>query len=189
MIRKAELKDALDIYNLEILCFSSHYSLDTIQNDLQNEKISFYVYEKNNEIVGYISIYNFLGEANLQKIAVIEKERRKGLATELIRYAISELKKVDTEKFYLEVNEKNLIVLSSITPVCSYTLGVEVHSFIYANKSLSCFCIAAVPLLFAIKDEKTGLLLSIVLGKLPLNCSNKVILYPHYWFTIVISAE
>ena len=112
MIRKAELKDALDIYNLEILCFSSHYSLDTIQNDLQNEKISFYVYEKNNEIVGYISIYNFLGEANLQKIAVIEKERRKGLATELIRYAISELKKVDTEKFYLEVNEKNLIAIS-----------------------------------------------------------------------------
>ena len=71
-----------------------------------------FVYLKNNKVVGYISIYNFMGEANLQKIAVLENERRNGIATQLIDYAILELKKRNAEKLYLEVNERNLIAIS-----------------------------------------------------------------------------
>ena len=111
MIRFASESDALSIYNLEILNFSSPYSLDTIISDLKNNKVMTFVYEKLGRIVGYISIYYFLDEANLQKIVVTESERRKGVATELINYAIQFLKKNGISKFYLEVNEHNLIAI------------------------------------------------------------------------------
>lgn len=112
MIRKALISDALNIYNLELMCFNNnHYSLQTIQSDLENEKVVYFVYEKNEKIVGYISCYYFLEEANLQKIAVIEDERRNGIATKLIEYASDYLKSNNVETFYLEVNENNEIAI------------------------------------------------------------------------------
>ena len=61
--------------------------------------------------MGYISLFHFLDEANLQKIAVIESERRKGIATELIEFSIEYLKSQNIKSFYLEVNENNLIAI------------------------------------------------------------------------------
>lgn len=111
MIRKATINDALEIYNLEISCFNSHYSIKTIQDDINNEKVVYFLYLKNEKVVGYISIYYFLDEANLQKIAVIENERRNGIATQLIQYASNYLKENKVTSFYLEVNEHNSIAI------------------------------------------------------------------------------
>ncbi len=112
MIRRADKNDALQIYNLEMLSFSNPYSLTTIQYDLSSDKVAVFVYIKNDVIVGYISIYYFMGEANLQKVVVAESERRQGIATCLIEYAIDFLKNQNIEKFYLEVNEHNVIAIS-----------------------------------------------------------------------------
>lgn len=112
MIRVAKLDDSLDIYNLEMSCFSNNYSLKTIQADISNDKNVIFLYEKDGNIIGYISVYYFLDEANLQKIAVIEKERRKGVATQLIQHSIEFLKSKGIDKYYLEVNEHNLIAIS-----------------------------------------------------------------------------
>ena len=68
MIRRAELSDAIDIYNIELACFTHNYSLSTIQSDLESDRVMIFVCEENNKMVGYISIYYFLDEANLQKI-------------------------------------------------------------------------------------------------------------------------
>ena len=112
MIRRAELSDAIDIYNIELACFTHNYSLSTIQSDLESDRVMIFVCEENNKIVGYISIYYFLDEANLQKIAVLENYRRKGIASQLIKFAESELLSKNVGKFYLEVNEHNLIAIS-----------------------------------------------------------------------------
>ena len=112
MIRRATLSDAIDIYNVELACFTNNYSLSTIQSDLENDKVMIYVYEDNGDIVGYISIYYFLEEANLQKIAVIDGYRRKGIATQLIAEVERELLNKNIDTFYLEVNERNLIAIN-----------------------------------------------------------------------------
>ena len=111
MIRMATLEDALEIYNLEMSCFLHNYSLQTIQDDLANDKNAFFLYENESGVIGYISIYYFLDEANLQKVAVIEKERRKGVASKLIQHTIEFLKLKGVERYYLEVNEHNLIAI------------------------------------------------------------------------------
>ena len=112
MIRRAVLADAIDIYNLELACFTNNYSLSTIQSDLESDKVMIFVYEDKGKIVGYISIYYFLDEANLQKIAVLDSYRRKGIATQLIESVEKELLANNIEIFYLEVNEHNLIAIS-----------------------------------------------------------------------------
>ena len=56
--------------------------------------------------------YYFLDEANLQKIAVLDSYRRKGIATQLIENVEKELLANNIEIFYLEVNEHNLIAIS-----------------------------------------------------------------------------
>lgn len=111
MIRRADGNDALELYNLEMLSFANPYSLNTIQNDLMSDKVAVFVYVKNDSIVGYISIYYFMGEANLQKVVVAESYRRQGIATQLIQYAIDFLKNQNIDKFYLEVNEHNVVAI------------------------------------------------------------------------------
>ena len=111
MIRRADGNDALELYNLEMLSFTNPYSLNTIQNDLMSDKVAVFVYVKNDSIVGYISIYYFMGEANLQKVVVAESYRRQGIATQLIQYAIDFLKNQNIDKFYLEVNEHNVVAI------------------------------------------------------------------------------
>lgn len=111
MIRRATVNDALRIYNLEIRCFNNHYSLSTIQSDLENDKVIVFVCEQGDDLIGYISIYRFMSEANLQKVAVLDSERRKGIATKLIEYSIEVLRSENIESFYLEVNEHNLIAI------------------------------------------------------------------------------
>ena len=111
MIKRATIEDALDIYNLELSCFNNGYSLKTIQDDINNDKVVVFLYEKNDKVVGYISVYYFLDEANLQKIAVVESERRNGIASELIEYTSKFLKEQNIDIFYLEVNEHNLIAI------------------------------------------------------------------------------
>lgn len=112
MVRIANINDANQIYSLEEASFKKGYSLQTIIDDLNNDKITTFVYEKNNQIIGYISLYCLFEEANIQKIVVIEKERRKGVATELINYSINWLKNKDISSIYLEVNENNSVALS-----------------------------------------------------------------------------
>jgi len=111
MIRKATSSDAIDIYNLELTCFKNAYSLESINQDLNNDKVTIFLKFKNEKLIGYISLFHFLDEANLQKIAVIESERRKGVASELIEFSIEYLKNMKIESFYLEVNENNLIAI------------------------------------------------------------------------------
>ena len=111
MIRVATEKDVLNIYNLEMLNFNKPYSMDTIKSDLNNDKVKIFVYEKGDNLIGYISIYYFIDEANLQKIVVAESERRKGVASELIDYTINFLRQNKINKYYLEVNEHNLIAI------------------------------------------------------------------------------
>lgn len=111
MVRQANIEDIDCLMAIENTCFSKPYSYDTFLSDMQGDKVTFFVEEQNEEIVGFISLYVFLDEANLQQIAVVPKCRRKGYAENLIEYAKHFLKDKGVKKFYLEVNENNNIAI------------------------------------------------------------------------------
>lgn len=111
MIRRAELKDIESLMEIENACFSKPYSYETFLSDLGNDKVTIFVNEQSGKVIGFVSIYCFMGEANLQQVAVFEKYRGNKVAQNLILYGIGYLKGINAEKFYLEVNEQNQIAI------------------------------------------------------------------------------
>lgn len=113
MIRIANECDLNGIVEIEQDCFARPYSSESILQDLRGDKVKTFVYVENETIVGFISVYVFFDEANLQQIAVTSKYRNKGIASVLLQYAINYLKQQPVVKFYLEVNENNLIAIKT----------------------------------------------------------------------------
>ena len=113
MIRIATELDLQELMQIENECFSRPYSSESFLQDLSGDKVKVFVKIQNKKIVGFISLYIFLDEANLQQIAVLEDFRRKGIASELIEYSVEYLKQNKVKKFYLEVNETNFVAIKT----------------------------------------------------------------------------
>lgn len=113
MIRIATELDFQELMQIENECFSRPYSSESFLQDLRGDKVKVFVKILNEKIVGFISLYIFLDEANLQQIAVLEDFRRKGIASELIEYSVEYLKQNKVKKFYLEVNETNFVAIKT----------------------------------------------------------------------------
>ncbi|MEM4662878.1 MAG: GNAT family N-acetyltransferase [Candidatus Diapherotrites archaeon] len=69
-----------------------------------------FVAKIDNEIVGHILVrYNYIGDmkvAKLQSLIVASQHRNKGIGTEVVKYALSNLKH-NTKKVISQVSEKN----------------------------------------------------------------------------------
>lgn len=113
MIRMATELDLQELMQIENEYFSRPYSSESFLQDLRGDKVKVFVKIQNEKIVGFISLYIFLDEANLQQIAVLEDFRRKGIASELIEYSVEYLKQNNVKKFYLEVNETNFVAIKT----------------------------------------------------------------------------
>ncbi len=112
MIRPAGVADLAALMEIENACFDRPYSAESVLGDLKGDKVKTFVFQDGDNILGFISVYVFLDEANLQQIAVLESHRKKGYAKALILNAIDYLKQNKIKKFYLEVNETNKIAIS-----------------------------------------------------------------------------
>lgn len=88
--------------------FSSPWSYNLIQNELNNPLATYFLADFNGEIVGYIGIYKVLDEADIVKIAVDKKVRRQGVAKSLLAYVINYATLTGIEAITLEVNAKNI---------------------------------------------------------------------------------
>lgn len=113
MIRMATELDLQELMQIENECFSRPYSNESFLQDLRGDKVKAFVKILNEKIVGFISLYIFLDEANLQQIAVLEDFRRKGISSELIEYSVEYLKQNKVKKIYLEVNETNFVAIKT----------------------------------------------------------------------------
>lgn len=111
MIRLATAKDIDQLMGIENACFSRPYSVESFLSDIEGDKVKVFVEDNAGELLAFISVYVFLDEANLQQIAVLEKYRKKGIASNLIEYAVNYLTDAKVKRFYLEVNENNLIAI------------------------------------------------------------------------------
>ena len=100
MIREITDNDRKKIYEIIKKEFKNNYLKD-------NPFTKWYIYELNNEIVGFINIDIIYEKAEIEYIYVVEKWRKNKIATKLLEKAEKELinKKVST--ITLEVNVNN----------------------------------------------------------------------------------
>ena len=101
------------IYNIENSCFpEDSWSLDSIRSSILNQHSLIFVCIIDDEVVGFINLYNICGEAELNRIAVLKEFRRHNIAVSLLKTAIEHLLSEDCSKVILEVRSLNAAAIN-----------------------------------------------------------------------------
>lgn len=107
MIRKMEHRDIKSVAELERQCFSRPWSERSLERETDNPDSLFLVYEKDQEIIGYIGMYLIVDEADITNIAVSERYRGKGYGKKLLIEAANRIFAEGYQAMTLEVRKSN----------------------------------------------------------------------------------
>ncbi|MDI6856032.1 MAG: ribosomal protein S18-alanine N-acetyltransferase [Candidatus Thermoplasmatota archaeon] len=109
MLRKASVKDLEAIYRVEESCFDENerYPKELIRYFLAIEATLTLVEERNNTILGYITISVNRNTARIISIAVLPQFRMKGIGSRLLEEAERIAKELKVKRFILEVGVDN----------------------------------------------------------------------------------
>ena len=100
-------KDHEEIMEIHNLSFDNKWNIQSMETMCEIENYSFIIIKTNNEILGYIILYDSLDSFDLFEIAVKNDHRNQGLGTKLLKALF-----VKTDKdIFLEVNEINVKAL------------------------------------------------------------------------------
>ena len=98
---------AIKLSNLEQKLFSMSWDASIIEQKINDKSFKYWIYEDENEIIGYLGIQFIHHDIEILGIGVSEEYRRKGVATELMDLLISYFETSKYEKIILEVRESN----------------------------------------------------------------------------------
>ena len=102
------MTDAEKIYSLETACFSDPWSITAVENQLKSESCIYIITEENGIPCGYALGSIICGEAELYRIAVSDKFRRRGLGEKLLSRFTEKCTEREGEKIFLEVRSRNI---------------------------------------------------------------------------------
>ena len=105
MIREIDNKDYEKIYQLGKELHENFKSLYPLDKITQTDYIHLLVYEKNEEIVGFLTYTELQDTVDILDLVVDALHRRKKIATALIDYMITNINPTST--IYLEVSVEN----------------------------------------------------------------------------------
>ncbi len=107
IIRHAHLNDLDKIAEIETSAFDHGWTRDNIRKEFGASFSVMLVAEFDDEIIGYISAWKITGEIQINRLAVVDAWRRRGIARELIKMLIAHCRMRPPYKILLEVREKN----------------------------------------------------------------------------------
>ena len=108
IIRQAEAGDIAAIEGLEQVCFSDPWSYESLEHDILNNKLSFYIVaEVEGTVCGYVGIWNIVDEGHITNVAVSPDYRRKHIASNMLDVLIASCEEAGVERFTLEVRAGN----------------------------------------------------------------------------------
>ncbi len=112
-IRKASLKDIPSLLEIESYSFTSDlWNEEMLTYELTKNNTSiFYVGVIDNEIVGYINVWNQFDTSSICQIATKKEYRNKGIAIELYNFVEKILKELNIEYVTLEVRKSNIAAI------------------------------------------------------------------------------
>ena len=84
MIRKMESRDLEQVAELEKVCFSEAWSWKLLEAGIHSPYDVYYVFEQDEQILGYCNLRILAGEGEIQRIAVLPPFRRLGVARKLM---------------------------------------------------------------------------------------------------------
>ncbi len=112
-IRLAISEDLDAIFKIENECFAIPWSLESIENDLnQNPSATLMVAVLNEEVIGYIGMWTVLDEAQITNLAVSKASRGKGIGKMLLSRLCQNAKELGTVILTLEVRPSNISAIT-----------------------------------------------------------------------------
>ena len=112
MIRRIKESDIKSIISLELETLNTTLGEKIFKDSLSNPMDKFYVYEDNEEVIGYLSI-SFDGyQGEILNFCVKKDFQNKGIGSSLLKFAINDLHNLGATSFILEVRESNLAAIS-----------------------------------------------------------------------------
>ncbi len=95
------------IAQIEKLCFSDPWSVNSIGSELKNPLSLWIVAQENGVVAGYVGSQTVLGEADMMNLAVHPDYRRQGIAEQLVLQLIERLRAQGSHVLMLEVRLSN----------------------------------------------------------------------------------
>lgn len=105
MIRVASSQDINRINEIGLLIKVDFEKVFNIEEELRKDYVQIYVYEENNNILGFLHTEYHFEITDIVNIAVDINNQSKGIGKQLIDYLIDNTK---SEKLMLEVRESNI---------------------------------------------------------------------------------
>jgi ribosomal-protein-alanine N-acetyltransferase len=100
--------DIDSVYRIEVEAFSTPWTYESLEQELDNTKALYIVAEIDGNIVGYAGLWKIFEDGYITNIAVDSKYRRKGIGTGLIENLIKAALISGLKNFTLEVRESNI---------------------------------------------------------------------------------
>lgn len=95
------------IAQIEKLCFSDPWSVQSIGSELKNPLSLWLVAMDGNRVAGYVGSQTVLGEADMMNLAVHPDYRRRGIGEELVIRLVEQLRLQGSHILMLEVRASN----------------------------------------------------------------------------------
>lgn len=109
----ATTNDLNAIKEIEDEAFHKPFTLEELTYEIKENPFSKYILCLiDNKIVGFINFWITFDSATINQIATKKEYRNKGIATNLLEYAETLLKKENVEFFTLEVRESNVAAIN-----------------------------------------------------------------------------
>ncbi len=106
--REMNFSDIKQVMEIETEVYESPWNRVSFVNELRHNKYaSYFVYEKDEEIVAYGGIWNILDEAHITNIAVKKSYQKKGIGEKMLSYLEEKAFEKGATGITLEVRASN----------------------------------------------------------------------------------
>jgi ribosomal-protein-alanine N-acetyltransferase len=106
-IGEAAWNDLDAIHSLEVICFPSPWRRDFFESEMRGDSRFHLVARRGGLLIGYLFAMWFFDEMHVNKIAVAETERRKGIADALMDRCLEFARANGVTTISLEVRQSN----------------------------------------------------------------------------------
>lgn len=120
-IEKLSQKHLDDVYELEKICFSSPWSREDLEKQINIDTSYFLVAEVDGKAVGYMGLQIFSGEGYVTNVAVLPEYRHQGIAAALIEKQLEN----PMDFITLEVRQSNIPAINLYTKMGFESVGIR----------------------------------------------------------------
>ena len=108
IVRRAEAKDVDRIAELEIECFTTPWTRESVYQDVvENPRALYVVAEIEGLVIGYAGIWSIVDEGHITNVAVDPKFRKLHVGSAIISVLLDVTQKAGIERHTLEVRRSN----------------------------------------------------------------------------------